>query len=102
PRPCVVGARAAPPGPACAFTGEPLYFSALKLILICDVYLQGRMTKLLGMFRKKREATASAQGRCAACPLASCALGARAAVLRMDCEGSEAFRLRNLGLYEGA
>ena len=40
--------------------------------------------------------------RCAACPLASCVRGSRAAVLRMECEGSEACRLRNLGLYEGA
>lgn len=40
--------------------------------------------------------------RCAACPLAQCARGSRAAVLRMECEGAEACRLRNLGLYEGA
>ena len=40
--------------------------------------------------------------RCAACPLASCARGSRAAVLRMECDGPEACRLRNLGLYEGA
>lgn len=41
-------------------------------------------------------------GRCTSCPLASCERGSRAAVLRMDCEGGEACRLRNLGLYEGA
>jgi Fe2+ transport system protein FeoA len=28
--------------------------------------------------------------------------GSRAAVLRMDCECTEASRLRNLGLFEGA
>lgn len=39
---------------------------------------------------------------CAACPLAACARGSRAAVLRMDCDGGEARRLRNLGLFEGA
>jgi Fe2+ transport system protein FeoA len=40
--------------------------------------------------------------RCTSCPLAQCARGSRAAVLRMDCEGGEACRLRNLGVYEGA
>jgi Fe2+ transport system protein FeoA len=40
--------------------------------------------------------------RCTACPLAACVRGSRAAVLRMECEGTEACRLRNLGLYEGA
>lgn len=40
--------------------------------------------------------------RCAACPLATCARGSRAAVLRMECDGNEACRLRHLGLYEGA
>jgi Fe2+ transport system protein FeoA len=41
-------------------------------------------------------------GGCTSCPLAQCASGTRAAVLRMDCDGSEACRLRNLGVYEGA
>lgn len=40
--------------------------------------------------------------RCAACPLSVCARGIRAAVLRMDCDGCEAERLRNMGLFEGA
>src|SRR5680860_573918 len=40
--------------------------------------------------------------RCAACPLATCARGSRAAVLRMDCDGCEADRLRTLGIFEGA
>lgn len=57
------------------------------------------IARLLGRLQKKR---ASAGARCAACPLAQCARGSRAAVLRMDCEGPEACRLRNLGLYEGA
>ena len=48
-----------------------------------------------------RKAGAEA-ARCAACPLATCARGSRAAVLRMECDGTEACRLRNLGLYEGA
>ena len=55
--------------------------------------------RLIRRFRTK-EIPASA--RCAACPLAHCARGSRAAVLRMDCDGGEACRLRNLGLYEGA
>ena len=57
------------------------------------------MARLLGRFQKKEPQPAA---RCAACPLAQCTRGSRAAVLRMDCEGSEACRLRNLGLYEGA
>lgn len=47
--------------------------------------------------RKARE-----RARCTACPLSVCRRGIRAAVLRMDCEGCEAERLRNLGLFEGA
>ena len=57
------------------------------------------IARLLGSFRKK---DVSAGARCAACPLAQCVRGSRAAVLRMDCDGREACRLRNLGLYEGA
>jgi Fe2+ transport system protein FeoA len=57
------------------------------------------ITRLLRRFRKKEVRISS---RCAACPLAHCVRGSRAAVLRMDCEGGEACRLRNLGLYEGA
>ncbi|HYJ79134.1 MAG TPA: FeoA family protein [Longimicrobiaceae bacterium] len=40
--------------------------------------------------------------RCAECPLAACASGCRAAVLRMECEHGEAHRLRGLGLFEGS
>ena len=43
-----------------------------------------------------------ASARCAACPLSVCARGSRAAVLRMDCDGGEATRLRNMGVFEGA
>jgi Fe2+ transport system protein FeoA len=57
------------------------------------------ITRLLRRFRKN---DVRASTRCAACPLAHCVRGSRAAVLRMDCEGGEACRLRNLGLYEGA
>lgn len=39
--------------------------------------------------------------RCAECPLAACASGCRAAVLGVECESTEAQRLRNLGLFEG-
>ena len=42
------------------------------------------------------------RARCASCPLSLCARGSRAAVLRMDCDGGEANRLRTLGLFEGA
>jgi Fe2+ transport system protein FeoA len=40
--------------------------------------------------------------RCGGCTLAACATGCQAAVLAMGCEGEEAERLRQLGLYEGA
>lgn len=52
--------------------------------------------------RRTRARNAEIAARCAACPLAKCARGSRAAVLRMECDGAEACRLRNLGLYEGA
>jgi Fe2+ transport system protein FeoA len=39
--------------------------------------------------------------RCAECPLAACASGCKAAVLRMECDHGEAHRLRGLGLFEG-
>lgn len=50
----------------------------------------------------KRRATTATPERCGPCPLATCARGCRAAVLRMECDGSEARRLRTLGLFEGA
>lgn len=56
----------------------------------------GRWLTELGARRRKVDA------RCAACPLASCARGSRAAVIRMECEGAEACRLRSLGLFEGS
>jgi Fe2+ transport system protein FeoA len=40
--------------------------------------------------------------RCAGCPLAACANGCSAAVLRMECDDTEAHRLRGLGLFEGS
>jgi Fe2+ transport system protein FeoA len=43
-----------------------------------------------------------APARCAECPLAACATGCRAAVLRMECGHDEAHRLRGLGLFEGS
>lgn len=39
---------------------------------------------------------------CSACPLTACVRGERAAVVRMECAGEEARRLRNLGLFEGS
>ncbi|HET6229211.1 MAG TPA: FeoA family protein [Longimicrobiaceae bacterium] len=56
------------------------------------------LKRLLGL-RKTEKAVAR---RCAECPLAACATGCQAAVLRMECEGGEAHRLRHLGLFEGA
>jgi len=44
----------------------------------------------------------AADARCAECPLAACANGCRAAVLRMECEHGEAHRLRGMGLFEGS
>lgn len=53
------------------------------------------------LFRRNRPADII-DARCATCPLAACARGSRAAVLRMECDSAEACRLRNLGLFEGA
>ncbi|HET7275268.1 MAG TPA: FeoA family protein [Longimicrobiaceae bacterium] len=53
-------------------------------------------------FSRRVRKDASVSERCAACPLATCVRGSRAAVLRMDCDGCEADRLRTLGLFEGA
>jgi Fe2+ transport system protein FeoA len=49
-----------------------------------------------------RKPAPAAATRCAECPLAACANGCRAAVLRMECEHGEAHRLRGLGLFEGS
>lgn len=53
-------------------------------------------------FGRKSEARHGRDARCLACPLAHCARGARATVLRVGCESAEACRLRELGLHEGA
>ena len=53
------------------------------------------------LFRRTVPA-ATIDARCATCPLADCARGARAAVLRMECDSAEACRLRSLGIFEGA
>ena len=37
-----------------------------------------------------------------ACPLADCARGHQAVVVRVDCDAADACRLRALGVYEGA
>ena len=50
------------------------------------------------LFAKKAPA---APARCAECPLAACATGCRAAVLRMECDHDEAHKLRGMGLFEG-
>lgn len=52
------------------------------------------------LFRKK--APAPVEARCVECPLAACASGCRAAILRMDCDHDEATRLRGMGLFEGS
>jgi Fe2+ transport system protein FeoA len=49
------------------------------------------------LLRRRRAATA-----CTECPLAACASGCRAAVLRMECADEDAERLRGMGLYEGS
>lgn len=59
------------------------------------------LDRLLRRWARNEEKVAR-NARCAACPLIDCARGSRAAVLRMDCDSSEAGRLRNLGLFEGA
>ena len=56
------------------------------------------LTRLLNRLRPRK---AVAQ-RCAECPLAACASGCKAAVLRMECEHGEAHRLRGMGLFEGS
>jgi Fe2+ transport system protein FeoA len=54
------------------------------------------------LLARKPSSKPSPQTRCAECPLAACASGCRAAVLRMDCDHGEAHRLRGLGLFEGS
>jgi len=50
----------------------------------------------------RRAASETSPRPCAECPLAACASGCRAAVLRVECENGEAHRLRGLGLFEGS
>ena len=58
---------------------------------------------MLKRLLSRREASSDASPRaCAECPLAACASGCRAAVLRVECENGEAHRLRGLGLFEGS
>ena len=57
------------------------------------------LKRLLGIGAKPQAAPAK---RCGGCTLAACATGCQAAVLQMACDGQEAERLRQLGLYEGA
>lgn len=49
-----------------------------------------------------RRKASSPMERCAACPLTACVRGDRAAVVRMECAGEEARKLRSLGLFEGS
>jgi Fe2+ transport system protein FeoA len=51
------------------------------------------------LFRKKPQEAPACRVEC---PLAACATGCRAAVLRMECESDEAHRLRGMGLFEGS
>jgi Fe2+ transport system protein FeoA len=70
----------------------------LKLILTRS---RGSLPEMLKrLFARKAPPTAPA--RCAECPLAACATGARAAVLRMECPMDEAHKLRGMGLFEGS
>lgn len=55
------------------------------------------LKRLLNRLRT-RPATAECRTEC---PLAACASGCRAAVMRMECEHGEAHRLRGMGLFEG-
>lgn len=59
------------------------------------------LKRLLARMMPRKKAAAR-PGRCGECVLAACATGCQAAVLRVECEGGEAHRLRHLGLFEGA
>jgi hypothetical protein len=71
-----------------------IFLARLKLIL----------TSIRSMLKRlfARKPAPPAPGRCAECPLAACANGCKAAVLRMECEHGEAHRLRGMGLFEGS
>lgn len=53
-------------------------------------------------WRRKEPTLLERIERCSACPLTACNRGERAAVVKMECAGDEARRLRNLGLFEGS
>ncbi|HEX2093280.1 MAG TPA: FeoA family protein [Longimicrobiaceae bacterium] len=57
---------------------------------------------MLKQLLRKRTETAPPRAGCGSCTLAACATGCRAAVLQMECDTSEASRLRSMGLFEGA
>jgi Fe2+ transport system protein FeoA len=67
----------------------------LKLILTL------RPPLMLKRLFRRTPAPAAPRPRCAECPLAACASGCQAAVLRMECDHGEAHRLRGMGLFEG-
>jgi Fe2+ transport system protein FeoA len=71
----------------------------LKLILTFS--LPGGTQRMLKRIFGRRD-KAPAAAACGGCPLAACATGCKAAVLRMDCEHGEAHRLRGMGLFEGS
>ncbi len=58
------------------------------------------MLKHLRVLIRRSEENSTA--RCGECTLAACGTGCRAAVLGVECESTEASRLRSLGLFEGA
>lgn len=68
------------------------------ILIFIQLSQPGPMLKRI-FSRTKAPATAA---RCAGCPLAACASGCQAAVLRMECDDGEAHRLRGLGLFEGS
>jgi Fe2+ transport system protein FeoA len=72
----------------------PIFDSRLKLILTRSYT---RWLMLSRLFRKK----AAPEAPCVECPLAACATGCKASVLRMECPIDDAHRLRGMGLFEG-
>lgn len=84
---------------ALASMAENQYHSSpLKLILTFATAASAPMLKRL--FR--RTPAPAEPKRCDECPLAACASGCQAAVLRMECDHGEAHRLRGMGLFEGS
>lgn len=62
----------------------------------------GKHSMAVFSFRKSVPEKSARSERCPACPLTACARGSRAAIIRMDCTGDEAQRLRSMGMYEGS